>query len=90
MGAGIGTIEPLAGRAACPPCIQAMQLPRQSGYTGERRDLMVKAAPRIDTVAATLKTETAQSTNRAIYALGGLIGVLFVLDRVISLFGVGN
>ncbi len=51
---------------------------------------MVKAAPRIDTVAATLKTETAQSTNRAIYTLGGLIGVLFVLDHVISLFGVGN
>ncbi|WP_170565709.1 hypothetical protein [Ruegeria atlantica] len=45
---------------------------------------------KIDTVAATLKAEIAQSTNRAIYTLGGLVGVLFIVDRVIALFGVGN
>ncbi len=45
---------------------------------------------KIDTVAATLKTEIAQSTNRAIYTLGGLVGILFVIDRIIPLFGVGN
>ncbi len=39
---------------------------------------------------AEVRTEIAQSANRAIYTLGGLVGILFVLDRIIPLFGVGN
>ncbi len=39
---------------------------------------------------AEVRTEIAQSTNRAIYTLGGLVTVLFVLDRIIPLFGIAN
>ena len=36
---------------------------------------------------AEVRTEIAQAGNKTIYALGGLIGVLFVIDRLLPLFG---
>ncbi len=47
-------------------------------------------ATKVDNRIAEVRTEIAQSANRAIYTLGGLVGILFVLDRIIPLFGVGN
>ncbi len=44
----------------------------------------------VRTEIAEVRTEIAQSTNRAIYTLGGLVTVLFVLDRIIPLFGIAN
>ena len=40
--------------------------------------------------ALATKEDMAKSTNRAIYTLGGLVTVLFVLDRIIPLFGIAN
>ncbi|WP_419738584.1 hypothetical protein [Ruegeria sp.] len=39
---------------------------------------------------AEVKAEIAHATNRAIYTLGGLVGVLFIIDRIIPLMGIGN
>ena len=41
-------------------------------------------------VKAELTAEIATATNRAIYTLGGLIGVLFVIDRLLPLFAIGG
>ncbi len=41
-------------------------------------------------VKGELKAEIAHSTNRAIYTLGGLVTVLFILDRIIPLFGIAQ
>ena len=38
---------------------------------------------------AEVRTEIAQSSNKTIYTLGGLIGVLFVIDRFLPLLGTG-
>ena len=51
---------------------------------------IVEVKGEIAEVKAELKTEIALSTNKAIYTLGGLVTVLFVLDRIIPLFGVAN
>ena len=34
-----------------------------------------------------LKAEIAQTSNRTVYILGGLIGILIVIDRMLPLFG---
>ena len=39
---------------------------------------------------AEVRTEIAQAANKTIYALGGLIGVLFIIDRLLPLFGTGG
>ena len=39
---------------------------------------------------AEVRVEIAQAANKTIYALGGLIGVLFVIDRLLPLFGTGG
>ena len=36
---------------------------------------------------AEVRTEIAQTSNKTIYTLGGLIGVLFVIDRFLPLLG---
>ncbi len=41
-------------------------------------------------VKGELKAEITHSTNRAIYTLGGLVTVLFILDRIIPLFGIAQ
>ena len=41
-------------------------------------------------VQGELKAEITHSTNRAIYTLGGLVTVLFILDRIIPLFGIAQ
>ena len=44
----------------------------------------------LTTEIAEVKTEVARSVNRAIYTLGGLIGFLFVVDRLLPLFAIGG
>ena len=44
----------------------------------------------VATLKAELTAEIATATNRAIYTLGGLIGVLFVIDRLLPLFAIGG
>ena len=51
---------------------------------------MAKVRTELKGEVAEVRTEIAQSTNRAIYTLGGLVTVLFVLDRIIPLFGIAN
>ena len=41
----------------------------------------------LKTEIAEIRTEIAQSSNRTVYILGGLVGFLFVVDRMLPLFG---
>ncbi len=60
------------------------------GDLAEVKTELVEKIAQVDNRIAEVRTEIAQSANRAIYTLGGLVGILFVLDRIIPLFGVGN
>ena len=41
----------------------------------------------LKTEIAEIRTEFAQTSNRTVYILGGLVGFLFVVDRMLPLFG---
>ena len=68
--------------------LKALDTKIDTGLKALNENVATKAE--VAEVKGELKAEIAHSTNRAIYTLGGLVTVLFILDRIVPLFGIAQ